>query len=83
MKSPMTERLPPDPSGRYTDMKVCKSAAGYYVGTVFENFDDAGNLLFEEPGSRDSDYFRTREEAQRFLDIVESCNLTGALRQNP
>jgi len=71
MKSPMVENAAyiPDKSG-YTDLQVCQSAAGYYVGTMYRNIDDDGNLQFEEPGSRDSGYYATEEEAQKYLDMV-------------
>ena len=40
-------------------LKVCQSAAGYYVGRFCP---ECG------PYSRDSDYFKTREQAQSYLD---------------
>ena len=40
------------------DMEVCRSAAGYYIGTMC----DCG------PYSRESGYYRTREEAKMALD---------------
>ena len=48
---------------QYSDLQVMESAAGYYVGTIFT--DEHG---FEGPGSRDSEYFTTKEKAQRVLD---------------
>lgn len=45
--------------GCYTELMVLSSAAGYYVGTMY--VEDG----FEGPGSRDSDYFKTREKAER------------------
>ena len=50
--------------GEYSDLKVMKSAAGYYVGTVYINDDG-----FVEPGSRESGYFKTREEAEKELEF--------------
>jgi hypothetical protein len=41
-----------------TAFKVCHSNAGYYIGTMCE----CG------PYSRESDYFRTKEAAQKALD---------------
>lgn len=49
--------------GEYSELRVLKSAAGYYVGTVFEEFDAEGKVVFQEPGSRDTEYFSTQEEA--------------------
>lgn len=40
-------------------LKVCQSAAGYYVGRFCP---ECG------PYSRDSHYFETREQAQSYLD---------------
>jgi len=44
--------------GRYTELKVLKSAAGYYLGRLFDEGD------FMSPGSRESGYFKTEEEAK-------------------
>jgi hypothetical protein len=83
MKSVIVANVVPaaEQSG-YTELQVLRSNAGYYVGTMYRNVEADGST-WEEPGSRDSGYFRSREEAQRFLDTVEACNLTGALRQTP
>jgi hypothetical protein len=43
-------------------LQVFRSAAGYYVGTAYTAED--GTV---EPGSRDSDYFRTEAQAQTHL----------------
>ena len=51
-----------------TDLKVMKSAAGYYIGRGFTEPD----VPFEQPYSRDSlDYYPTREAAQYALDNDE------------
>jgi len=44
--------------GTKLQMQVCRSAAGFYIGTICK----CG------PYSRESDYFRTRETAQEELD---------------
>lgn len=64
MKSPMVQNQAYilNKSG-YSDLQVLLSPAGYYIGTMYNNYDDNGKFLFEEPGSRDSDYFETKEEA--------------------
>ena len=60
MKSPMVETASYiNDQGRYSELKVLQSAAGYYVGTVYTHIDS-----FEEPGSRDSDYFGTEDAAK-------------------
>lgn len=73
MKSLIVESLGPDSEGTYTDLQVCQSAAGYYIGTMFKSHDG-----FIEPGSRDSEYFATHKEAQEALD-----NQTFAQRFHP
>jgi hypothetical protein len=56
-----------------------RSAAGFYVGTL--HTDENG---FVEPGSRDSDYFRTRQEAERYLRMVQEVpNPNEYLRMEP
>jgi hypothetical protein len=65
MKSPLIQNadyIPEEEKKGYSDLKVMKSAAGYYIGTTFT--DDTG---FTEPGSRDSEYFDTRELADAAL----------------
>ena len=64
MKSPMVTNLDciPNKSG-YSDLQVLSSAAGYYIGTMYLNVEENGTE-WEEPGSRDSGYYRTREEAE-------------------
>lgn len=59
MKSPMIENADyiEDKKG-YSELQVLSSAAGYYVGTTYTDEDG-----FTEPGSRDSGYYRTYEDA--------------------
>lgn len=45
------------------ELSVQKSAAGYYLGT----FCDCG------PYSRESDYFKTRKQAEKALETVKNC----------
>lgn len=63
MRSPMLVSRGLD-SPAYSPLKVMKSAAGYYVGTTHTD----PTYRFEEPGSRDSGYFGSREDAQAWLD---------------
>ena len=70
MKSLQIENVyaPGDPEKRrYSKLKVMMSAAGYYVGTTYRD-----PKYGDEPGTRESDYFGTSEEAQRFLDRLEA-----------
>lgn len=48
----------------YTDKQVMCSYAGYYVGTSCWDPDFGG---FEEPGSRESEYYETKEQAEKAL----------------
>ncbi|MDD2731405.1 MAG: hypothetical protein PHW33_04770 [Candidatus Portnoybacteria bacterium] len=67
-----------DDKEKYSELMVLQSAAGYYVGTMYTNEDG-----YEEPGSRDSDYFRTRNEAEIFLKYTEQSNDEDFLRKDP
>lgn len=64
-----------DDKENYSELQVLKSAAGFYIGTTY---DGDG---FIEPGSRDSAYFRTHDEAQRFLDHVTATGDLSGLDQ--
>lgn len=46
-------------------IQVCKSAAGYYIGTFCNSCG---------PYSRESEYFSTREEAQMYLHQFKGEN---------
>ena len=81
MKSPMITSLPEIPEkDRYTEVRILKSAAGWYLGTLyFEHEFDAW-----VPGSRDSEYFRTEADAERFLEHVKKApNPNEYLRMEP
>jgi hypothetical protein len=52
-----------DDGSFYTVMQILKSAAGYYIGRMFWD----NTEKFWEPGSRESGYFTTREEAERAM----------------
>ena len=90
MKSPLVERSPhvTNKNG-YSELTVLSSAAGYYVGTMYNEYDESGVLRWQEPGSRDSDYFDTHEQAEKYLRLLESTNETAPsmvqfmTRQNP
>ncbi len=49
--------------GHYSPLQVLHSAAGYYLGRIFESDDGIPEL-----GSRESDYFPTEKAAQEALD---------------
>lgn len=63
MKSPQVQNVDSKNAERYTDLQVCQSGAGFYIGAMYKTPEG-----FTEPGSRDSQYFPTREEAQKALD---------------
>lgn len=74
MKSPMIVNagyITEGEKGNYTELQVLQSGAGFYVGTLYNNPEG-----YQEPGSRDSDYFRTREEAELELKVFQETNST-------
>lgn len=86
MKSPMVQNAEyvADKSG-YTDMMVLRSPAGYYIGTMYNNIEPDGRV-WQEPGSRDSDYFETEAAAQSELDLLNTLGDETAAtltRQHP
>ena len=60
----------PSSEGEYTDLQVLHSAAGYYIGTIFLHNKTSEFPGLQEPGSRESDYYRTKEAAQKELDAM-------------
>jgi len=52
----------------YSDLKVLKSAAGYYIGTEYHS------VYGTTPGSRDSDYYPTEEKAKYALLCLENLD---------
>jgi hypothetical protein len=79
MKSPMVESASYiSDKGNYSEMQVLRSAAGFYVGTIYNHPDG-----FQEPGSRDSGYFPTFDKAQEYLDEINETGDTSGLRMNP
>jgi hypothetical protein len=85
MKSPMVETLQcvTNKSG-YSELQVLRSPAGWYVGTLYWNTDEPTHH-YEQPGSRDSCYFRTEDEAKEYLRLLEAANPESInnLRLNP
>lgn len=66
-----------------SELKVMHSPAGYYIGTEFRYcgncskcIKEGGTHVWEEPNSRETDYFKTQEDAQAALDKL---NKTGDL----
>lgn len=82
MRSPMVESAAWNDAAEkalYTDLQVLKSPAGFYVGTIYNNLEG-----YQEPGSRDSGYFDTHEEAEKFLrTVINVINPTEYLRNHP
>jgi hypothetical protein len=85
MKSPMILNagyISDEDKKLYSDLRVLKSGAGFYIGTTYYNKEGG----FIEPGSRDSQYFKTEVEAKAFLKSIESLDDAEAafwLRKNP
>lgn len=67
MKSSQVAIVDPANKAGYSDLRVLQSGGGWYVGTVYTDADG-----FQEPGSRDTDYFPTREEAEIYLKRLEA-----------
>ena len=59
-----------DEQGRYSALQVLQSGAGFYIGRTYTHTGGAYKGL-TEPGSRESDYYPTEEEAQKALDSGE------------
>ena len=81
MKSPMIETasyIKEDEKSGYSDIRVMKSAAGYYLGTVYTDPEDG----FQEPGSRDSGYM-TKEQAIKELKLLEQGDSELELQMTP
>jgi hypothetical protein len=64
MKSPLLETYDIDPH-HYGELRVMESAAGFYIGSLYYDPHMAGHAV---PGTRDSGYYATREEALRDLE---------------
>jgi hypothetical protein len=75
---PMDLMSPKAVRGAYSELMVLQSAAGYYVGTKFQEFDAHGTVVWEEPGSRDSGYHPTPESAAAELRYMEGGDLAEA-----
>lgn len=70
MKSPQIQEatyLSDIEKRKYSDLQVLQSAAGWYIGTLY----NSGG--FPEPGSRDSDYFSTKAEAEHHLAFISEA----------
>jgi hypothetical protein len=68
VKSPMIEDADYIPDkGNYSELRVLRSGAGYYIGTTYTHGpgDEFPGLV--EPGSRDSGYYATEAEAAAAL----------------
>lgn len=82
MKSPMVQNsnyISNKPG--YSDLQVLESPAGFYIGTIYTGEDG-----LQEPGSRDSDYFSTREDAEQELRVLTALGnkIAGnVLRKKP
>lgn len=57
----------------YSDLQVVRSAAGFYIGTIYTD----PKTGFQEPGSRDSDYFVHKEQAMQALAKLEQFTNGG------
>ena len=62
----------PEPAS-YSRLQILKSPAGYYLGTIYIDPEH----LFEEPGSRDTTYFQTLDQAVRALEYMTTLAIAG------
>ena len=62
----------PEPAN-YSSLQILHSPAGYYLGTVYIDPDQ----MFEEPGSRDTSYFKTLDQAIRALECMVTLAISG------
>ena len=63
----------PEPAN-YSSLQILKSPAGYYLGTIYIDPDH----MFEEPGSRDTNYFPTLDQAIRALECMVTLAISGS-----
>ena len=68
-----SKQTPAHEQDRYSDLMILRSNAGFYVGTYYNEKDDDGEIVWSEPGTRDSEYFPTKEDAEEYLQQVESA----------
>jgi hypothetical protein len=79
MKSPQVETadyISEADKANYGDLQVMGEQPQFYVGSFYYD-PEFGKM----PGSRDSDYFQTREQAEKALRRIIARNLTP--RMNP
>ena len=84
--TPAQPDMPNAASNGYTDLQVLRSAAGFYIGTMYVERDASGQIVWQEPGSRDSDYFGTRKAAEKSLSLLTALGDDTAamvLRDHP
>lgn len=55
---------------RFSELMVCRSPVGYYLGTLYTAPEG-----YQEPGSRDSIYFDSPQEARNLLAKLEAGEL--------
>jgi len=82
MKSPMITNayfVEEKEKEKYSDLQVLCSAAGWYIGTIHTD----NELGVKEPGSRDTEYFKSRLEADVHLDLLEMGESDLILRMIP
>ncbi len=63
MKTPEQVKAIKTDDGEYGPLQICHSNAGYYIGRIFHNSEG-----WDEPGSRESDYYQTSALAQDAFD---------------
>ena len=79
MKSPMIENANYVDKKDFSDLQVCCSGGGWYIGTVYTD-PETGD---KEPGSRDTEYFPTQQEADIQLMLLVNGGSKLTLRMTP
>ncbi len=62
MQSLQVLNVAPETVADYSPLRVCRSAAGWFVGTLYRD---------GSPGSRDSCYFKTESDASFALETIK------------
>ena len=78
MKSSQVSRHDSEHKNSYTPLQVLSSAAGFYIGTLYNNPDG-----YQEPGSRDSGYFNSFQQAEDMLESWKRNENLLSMREHP
>lgn len=63
----------------FSELQVLKSGAGWYIGTIFTD----PKTGFQEPGSRDTGYYASEEDAKLALRVLVSLTARQKMLARP